>query len=73
LRHVSGRWAYRIDSAIGHPSLVAVITPENRPQVAQMESLRRQIIRVAFVAAGLALLLGLQFAADLSWASHDRR
>ena len=72
LGRVSGRLAYRVASAIGRkPRLVALVTPENRQEVAQMVSLRRMATRAAVAFVGATLLLGVLLGVDLLRSRHD--
>ena len=72
LAPISGRCAYRVASAVGRkPKLLALVTPENRPEVMRMVSLRQTATRVMIAVVGLALLLGLQLGTELLRGSHE--
>jgi len=56
---VSGRVAHRVGSAVGTlPALVVLATPENEVAIARMERLRRTVIAMSVLVAGLAVWLG---------------
>ncbi len=72
LAPISGRWAYRVASAAGRkPKLVALVTPENRPEVTRMASLRRTATCAMVAVVGLAVLLGLQLGTEFLRVSHE--
>ena len=60
LSKVSGRVAHGVASAFGLPPILVVVTPENEPQVARMQSLKQAVIAAVILIILLALLLGLQ-------------
>lgn len=60
LLKVSGRLAHRFSSALGLPPIVVVVTADNEPQIARMESLKRKVTGAIVLVAVLGGLLGVQ-------------
>ena len=70
IARVSGRFAHRIGSVLGHlPSLVVLATADNERDIERMEALRRRVLGALSVCGVLAALLALQF----GWSYYVRR